>query len=90
MKNEPQTQHYMFALCSSIGPDVPGVRLPGSLSDEGTPVFWVRSNRMQQDDCGLSRLARPRCTICAVSGLYPATRPYAQGTLEVGDGNQVH
>jgi proline iminopeptidase len=29
-------------------------------------------------------------TICAVAELYPATRPYAQGMLEVGAGNQVY
>lgn len=29
-------------------------------------------------------------TICIVNGLYSATRPYAQGMLEVGDGNRVY
>jgi proline iminopeptidase len=29
-------------------------------------------------------------TICAVVELFPATRPYAQGMLEVGDRNQVY
>lgn len=29
-------------------------------------------------------------TICAMGELYPATKPYAHGMLEVGDGNQVY